>query len=46
MPEKNHPYVEPRTDAHDLQINLSFLSSSPTGESYDRQVTYDDGFDE
>ena len=46
MPEKKNTYVEPRTEALDLQINLSVLTASPTGESYDGQVTYDDGFDE
>ena len=39
-------YEEPRAEALDLHFNLSVLTSSPTGESYDDQVSYDDGFDE
>ena len=46
MQKKKLTYEEPRMDTIDLQINLSVLTSSATGESYDGQVPYDDGFDE
>ena len=46
MHEKKMTYEEPRADAIELNFNLSVLSASPTGESYDGQVQYDDGFDE
>lgn len=46
MFEKKTTYVEPRTEALDLQINLSVLTASPTGESYDGQVSYGDDFDD
>ncbi len=46
MHEKKMTYEEPRADAIELNFNLSVLTASPTGESYDGQVQYDDGFDE
>ena len=39
-------YEEPRAEALDLQMNLSVLNASPTGESYGEQTRYDDGFDD
>lgn len=44
--DKKLTYEEPRAAAHDLQFNLSVLTASPTGESYDGQVQYDDDFDD
>lgn len=46
MFEKKMAYEGPRTETLDLNFNLSVLTASPTGESYDGQVPYDDGFDE
>lgn len=46
MQAKKLTYEEPKVEAIDLQINLSVLTASATGESYDGQVPYDDGFDE
>ena len=46
MCKKKMTYEEPRAETLDLNFNLSVLTASPTGESYDNQVPYDDGFDE
>lgn len=44
--EKKLTYKVPRVEAQDLQLGLSVLTSSPTGEAYDEQVRYVDDFDE
>lgn len=44
--DKKMTYEEPRVEALDLQFNLSVLTASSTGESYDGQIQYDDSFDD